>query len=358
MPGVDTGTTGAAASGASSCAVAYPAATAVNTGKVDDVLEIFVGFTNNTGATPATPVGWTSGGAIYGGDGSAQGVDTGNRGAVVFWKYSTGSETGTVTVTNGGASGQVISAYMRRTSRAGTTWVTPAYLTDDDATVGTTLAIQPGSNFSGGGVSGDLLTVFGVWPNSGTNAGSIGSILSWGSGALGTTTISAGLTGNVTGGNRLRANTYQAPVIGPSTGNPQGNITAAAAGVGIIGLLRSTGIPTAAVAGSDQVGVEPGFPITVDGSQSNGSITAYDWEEDPLGTSSWSDVAGSSTDAVRTVTALATVAGYTHHFRLRVTDTSATTTAYDYVDVEVYGTTERFIDASGTVRAYLSRTVP
>lgn len=107
------------AAGTTSCTPAYPASLAAG-----DLIFLACTYGNSTDATPATPSGFTliPNSNLLGGSGS-YGTDTGNRGVIAWIKISDGTETGTITVNNGGSgSTATISAQMTRATKSAAAW--------------------------------------------------------------------------------------------------------------------------------------------------------------------------------------------------------------------------------------------
>lgn len=330
---VDSTVSQTAASGVGTLSIAYPATLSANSGGIDDMLILIVGYGNSASAAPTTPSGFTIlGAALYGGTGS-WGVDTGQRGIVAYYRDTDGSETGSLTVTNGGSgSDRAIRGVMYRIVKQSSTWETPVAVYDDDSSSGTALNIAPGSN--PGGSPGDLVIAAACWVPTGNNTSTgTSSAISW-TGAGVTTT--AGLSGTVptTSTNGLRLNTYYAPVTGIATGNVSLNLTlaGASAGVGVIVRLRATGDPPVAYVPQDQA-AEPWSTFTLDGTESTGNITSYTWTQ-TAGTS----VSLGGSGATRTFEVPASIAGEFLTFELEVDDGTSTSTAS--VDVESMPVTE------------------
>lgn len=275
-----------AAGGGGTCDIAYPAETASNSGGVGDMLILEVAYGNSAGSAPTTPAGWTivpkSGGGNtieYGGTGS-WGVNTGSRGIAVYYKVSAGTETGTLTVTNGGTgTDRTMRCAMTRFSCTSATWIAPVGVVASDTTSGTGFSIAPGVN--PGSASGDVLLGCGAWvPTTSTTSGSTSSALTWTGAGLGSTTPrNTGSTLSTTNGVRL--NTYAATVSSAATGNCSFALTLSAAGAGpgaMVRLREDTSGAVTAYAGND-VAVEPGTTVTLNASESQGTITAYSWSK-------------------------------------------------------------------------------
>lgn len=269
----------------------------------------------------------------------------GLRGVKAWYKVSDGSETdGTgasasnITVTNNGTSntGKAIRVVIARWARDPLTsisWATPVARFDQDTSLGTALNIIAATDPGGG--NGDVLLGSACWVPLNNHTGGNSTVLDW-PGTTGSAQILD--TASYAGGNQLRANSYWRGVSGGSTGAPSLNLTLASpggAGVGVLIRLRTTGTPLIADAGASVTGQEPGLPFTDDGSRSQGSLTAWDWEG--FDTGAWVDLPGSG--AIRTETAPHQVAGVQLQRRLRVTDGS-TFSSYDTVTVDVLAPTE------------------
>lgn len=328
--------TSATSASGTAASLAHPVELAANPGGVGDMLLIILAYGNSTGADPsltANPSTFADLGDLYDGAG-VWGSDTGSRGIKVWWKVSDGTETDgsgasavSVGITNGGTgTDRIQRAVMARFGMVNATgWATPVARFDGDSSSGTAYNIVAATD--PGGVAGDMLVGAGaIAPSTVNHTGSNASVFTW-TGA--TATSASGNTGTATGGNKVRLNVYTMPAAGPSSAAPSMNLTlgSAGAGVGVLVRLRTTGEPPSAFVGSPQDAL-PWASVTLDGTESTGSITSYTWTQ-TAGTT----VTLGGSGAVRTFTAPASVAGETLTFQLEVDDGSATDT--DTVDVTV-----------------------
>lgn len=113
-----------------------------------------------------------------------------------------------------------------------------------------------------------------------------------------------------------------------------------------------TALPPTAAAGTDQVDVEPGATVTLDGTGSSAAggatITGYAWSQTDGATVT---IVDDDTDTP-TFTAPPTLTGDTLTFELEVTDSNANT-ATDTVDVTVLPSTVRVVAGGAQVPGYM-----
>lgn len=132
------GAEGTSASGTASCTPAYP--TGINA-STSDLWLVVTGRSNDAGTAFGVPAGWTlvTDSALEGGTGT-WGVDTGTR-RVAFYRKDTvaGTETGTISVTLGGAvtTNNTLRATIFRTERPAGTTLQVVATTGADTTNGT-----------------------------------------------------------------------------------------------------------------------------------------------------------------------------------------------------------------------------
>lgn len=234
------GAVGLNTSGTSTFTCAYPASIVLN-----DYLVLIVGVkpsTANTGGTISTPALWTLvTSLLYGGGyGASQGTNTGNSSIYGFVHVASGTETGSLTVTDSSidnAWGQI-----HRLSHTGTGWAAATGATGSDITAGD-VSITFGSD--PGMTAGDYV-IAAMCASS--------NLATFSAEALSATGVTFGTVTEVsepkvTVGNRSGGFIVQAPVSsGTSSAAPvltatTGGTTTDARGPGIIIRIRETGAP-------------------------------------------------------------------------------------------------------------------
>lgn len=275
-----------------------------------------IGYGNSTNADITPPGGVTFLDKKVGTAG-VWGSEAGPRCIAAYGMEDDGTKGGTTLVfTNGGSgTGRVIRVVCERWTfdDTATGWAAAETEVAEDATSGTGFSLAFPSD--PGATVGDGVSVTACWvPSTSNVSGGISSAISWPGAAITTALSDSGTSAN---GFKLRLNTYAGVATGPSSGTPTLTLTlgAAATGVGILVRLRPTGVPLGADAGRNQDAVEPGTPITLDGSQSTGSITGYTWTQ-----TGGETVTLSGSGAQRTFEAPYVAGGSTLTFELEVTD--------------------------------------
>jgi hypothetical protein len=105
------GAVGTGSSGTTSCTPSYPSGISASTSKL---ICVVTGRSSTANTVPTMPSGWTRIGGLEGGTGT-WGVDTGTRRVDIFIKdVTTGSETGTVTVSLSGDTNNTLRATIHR----------------------------------------------------------------------------------------------------------------------------------------------------------------------------------------------------------------------------------------------------
>lgn len=192
---------------------------------------LFVGWGNSTSTPPPTPSGFVAppNNNFQGGSGTF-GVDSGIRGITVFTRVCDGTESGTVTVNNGGTgTTATTSAQIMRISpsAAGKTFAVTV-VGGSDNTAGSGFSVT--GNADPGSVDTDLLIASGVWVPD-TQALTSPTIVHSGTGVV--TTISVQTVANAQG-NDLRFFIVRRFSEGTSTAAPQFTATGGATTAGAV----------------------------------------------------------------------------------------------------------------------------
>lgn len=225
------GASGGAVSGTSSIALGYP--TGITAGQL---LLMVVAWGNGSTTRPATPTGWDHAGTVAGGAG-AWGSGTGPRGVTYFTRQAGGTESGTVTVNNGGGTGQVLRGVIHRYTKTLTYWAAVEVTGSADTTADTSWSTPSPSD--PGGAAGMRRHIANALATTGTP--SMSSVSSTWPGLTTTRTVMG--VGTATGGYGVRLMEFRDALdSGASTGAPTftATLSAAAGGAGASAILADT----------------------------------------------------------------------------------------------------------------------
>ena len=257
------GAVGTAASGTTSCTPAYPTGISAATSH----LFCFITGRSNTEANePTMPAGWTQVGTLVGGTGTWA-VDTGTRRVTVFRKdTTTGSETGTVTVSLAGTTANTMRAAIHRFEVPSGYLCEIEFVTGADTTNGTAYSATASANAT---FDSDRLLVTVTAQNIDTGTATSRAVSASGI-TFGTLTNRADTA--VTNGNDHRHIINTIPVdSGSGTVAPTYSYTISASGSGPTGFLVMRGRLPAVV---NELYVSPSSNITAGGEATTARLTA------------------------------------------------------------------------------------
>lgn len=292
------------------------------------MLIVVIGWGNQDGAIPSAPGGWTYMSTYYGGAGSFNAEDSGQRGISFWYRRADGTENGntyTWSSPSTNTTGRVIWGYCFRFAKTLSYWENPELTGGADNTSGGTYSALLTSN--PGATTGDIFLVAGATLIAATNPT---WACSWPGVNGGSTTTTSAKTGQATSGYNVRVNaSYKQVTSGTSSGAP--TVTSTSDIIGPVGLIRlrdtntAPNNPPVADAGADQT-AEPFARFTLDGSAStdpDDDITDYLWEDITVG-GTGTVVIDDPTAAVTSAYVVPTeVADEDYTFRLTVTDAEA-----------------------------------